>query len=132
VIHVKAVYEGVTIAQSDHTIVIEGNHYFPRESVRLEYLQPSAKHTTCPWKGQASYFTVTVNGHLARDAAWYYPDPKPGAAKIKDHLAFWRGVQVVADETGGPRRGVEQAPARASVQPSRRRLGSLLARLRMR
>jgi uncharacterized protein (DUF427 family) len=90
----KAVWEGTVIAQSDNTIVVEGNHYFPPDSVRRELLVPSSTHTVCPWKGTASYYTVEVNGKRNEDAAWYYPDPKPEAAKIKDHVAFWRGVQV--------------------------------------
>jgi uncharacterized protein (DUF427 family) len=90
----KAVWEGAVIAQSDNTIVVEGNHYFPPDSVRRELLAPSSTHTVCPWKGAASYYTVEVNGKRNVDAAWYYPDPKPDAAKIKDHVAFWRGVHV--------------------------------------
>jgi uncharacterized protein (DUF427 family) len=90
----KAVWEGAVIAQSDNTIVVEGNHYFSPDSVRRELLEPSSTHTVCPWKGTASYYTVEVNGKRNVDAAWYYPDPKPDAAKIKDHVAFWRGVQV--------------------------------------
>ncbi|HEY1690143.1 MAG TPA: DUF427 domain-containing protein [Solirubrobacteraceae bacterium] len=90
----QAVYKGVTIAESDDTVVVEGNHYFPRESVRSEYLRDSDTHTTCPWKGEASYFGVAVDDEVNEDAAWYYPDPKPAAAEIKDHVAFWRGVEV--------------------------------------
>lgn len=91
----KAVWNGVVIAESDKTIVVEGNHYFPPESVRREYLQPSDTHTTCPWKGVASYYHVVVGDQVNRDAAWYYPEPKPAASHIKDYVAFWRGVQVV-------------------------------------
>jgi uncharacterized protein (DUF427 family) len=93
----QAVYRGATIAQSDDTVVVEGNHYFPRESVRSELLQRSDTHTTCPWKGEASYFDVVVDGEVNGDAAWYYPDPKPAAAEIKDRVAFWRGVEVTGD-----------------------------------
>ncbi len=92
----KAVWKGVLLAESERTVVVEGNHYFPAESVQRERLVPSATHTTCSWKGVASYYTVSVDGHTNPDAAWYYPDPLPAAAAIKDHVAFWRGVKVVA------------------------------------
>ena len=91
---VKATWNGTVIAESDRTVVVEGNHYFPREDVKAEVLRPSGTHTTCPWKGEASYYDVVVDGEANRDAAWYYPDPKTEAADIKDHVAFWRGVQV--------------------------------------
>ncbi len=87
-------WNGVVIAESDETTVVEGNHYFPMDSVRAELLAPSSKQTMCPWKGTASYYTVTVDGHENPDAAWSYPAPKPAAAQIKDHVAFWRGVTV--------------------------------------
>lgn len=90
----RAIWNGATLAQSDHTIVVEGNHYFPPDAVRREYLSPSSTHTVCPWKGDASYYTVTVNGQENPDAAWYYPDPKPAAAELKNYVAFWHGVQV--------------------------------------
>ena len=90
----RATWNGATIAESDDTIVIEGNHYFPRDAIRQEYFQPSNTHTICPWKGEASYFNVVVNGDRNKDAAWYYPDPKPAAQEIKDYVAFWRGVKV--------------------------------------
>ena len=90
----RATWNGTTIAESDDTVVIEGNHYFPRDAVRQEYFQPSDTHTTCPWKGEASYFNVVVNGETNKDAAWYYPEPKPAAQEIKDRVAFWRGVKV--------------------------------------
>jgi uncharacterized protein (DUF427 family) len=73
---------------------VEGNIYFPPESLRWEYFQPSSTHTTCPWKGQASYYTLVVNGQENKDAAWYYPDPKPAAANIRGYVAFWKGVEV--------------------------------------
>ena len=92
----KAIWNGETIAESDNTIVVENNHYFPKESVMAEYLADSQTHTTCPWKGLASYYSLTVDGQTNKDAAWYYPDPKPAASQIKDHVAFWKGVQVVA------------------------------------
>jgi uncharacterized protein (DUF427 family) len=90
----KATWNGATIAESDDTVVVEGNHYFPREAISRQYFQPSSTHTTCPWKGEASYFDVVVNGEVNKDAAWYYPEPKPAAAEIKDRVAFWRGVKV--------------------------------------
>ncbi len=90
----KAIWNNEVIANSDDTVVIEGNHYFPPDSVRQEYLQPSNMHTTCPWKGEASYYNVVVNGDTNKDAAWYYPEPKDAAAEIKNRVAFWRGVKV--------------------------------------
>ena len=93
---VKASWNGAVLAQSDETIVVEGNHYFPPDALNREYFRESSKHTTCPWKGQASYYDVVVNGDANRDAAWYYPEPKPAAAQIKGYVAFWRGVKVAA------------------------------------
>ena len=92
----KAIWNGQTIAESDNTVVVENNHYFPKESVKAEFLADSATHTTCPWKGLASYYSLTVDGKTNADAAWYYPEPKPAASEIKDHVAFWKGVQVVS------------------------------------
>ncbi len=91
----KAIWHGVTLAESDATVVVEGNHYFPPESISSEYFSDSATHSTCPWKGEASYKTVEVAGEANADAAWYYPAPKEAAAEIKDHYAFWKGVEVV-------------------------------------
>jgi uncharacterized protein (DUF427 family) len=90
----KATWNGVTLAESDETVIVEGNHYFPAESVNAEYFVDSDTHTTCPWKGLASYKSVQVGGEVNRDAAWYYPDPKDAAAEIKDRFAFWNGVQI--------------------------------------
>ncbi len=90
----RAIWNGVVIAESDETIVVEGNHYFPRDSVVTQYLAENSKHSRCPWKGKASYFDVVVDGETNSGAAWYYPEPKPAAADIKDHVAFWRGVSV--------------------------------------
>jgi uncharacterized protein (DUF427 family) len=87
-------WNGEVIAESDNTTVVEGNHYFPVDSVRQEFLTPSDTHTVCPWKGTASYYTLVVDGTRNPDAAWYYPDPMPAAENIKDHVAFWRGVEV--------------------------------------
>ena len=91
----KAEWNGAVIAESDGTVVIEGNHYFSPGSVSQEYLRPSSTTSVCPWKGTAHYYNVVVEGEENRDAAWYYPDPKEAAAQIKDHVAFWRGVGVV-------------------------------------
>lgn len=91
---VQATFNGSVIAESEHTKQLEGNHYFPLSDVKKEFLQDSNTHTSCPWKGVASYYTVAVDGDEAADAAWYYPEPKDAAAAIKDHVAFWRGVEV--------------------------------------
>ncbi|WP_300304210.1 DUF427 domain-containing protein [Ferrovibrio sp.] len=91
---VKATWNDAVIAESDETIVVEGNHYFPAAAVRPEYLKPSDTTTVCSWKGTARYYTLSVNGQENRDAAWYYPDPKDAAKNIKDRIAFWRGVRV--------------------------------------
>lgn len=90
----KAIWKGVVIAESDHTVIVEGNHYFPRYALKDEYFDDSATHTVCPWKGTASYFDVVVDGQRNKDAAWYYPTPSSLAEGIKDHVAFWRGVKV--------------------------------------
>ena len=90
----KASWNGTTLAESEDTVIVEGNHYFPEASLNRDYLQPSDTHSTCPWKGTASYYNVVVDGQTNRDAAWYYPDPKPEAANIKGRVAFWKGVKV--------------------------------------
>ena len=90
----KAIWNGKVIAESDTYETVEGNVYFPPGAVKSEHFKPSDTHTVCPWKGTASYYTVSVDGQENRDAAWFYPDPKPAAANIKDHVAFWRGVTV--------------------------------------
>ena len=91
---VRAEWNGTVLAECDDTVLVEGNHYFPPEAVRWEYLADSGTHTFCFWKGRASYYTVTVEGVTNPDAAWYYPRPSPLATKIKNHVAFWRGVDV--------------------------------------
>jgi uncharacterized protein (DUF427 family) len=91
---VKAVWNGATIAESDDTVVVEGNHYFPAAAVDPAVLRGSDTHTLCPWKGTASYYTLAVNGAENKDAAWYYHDPRPAAAEIKGRIAFWKGVEV--------------------------------------
>ncbi|HYG48142.1 MAG TPA: DUF427 domain-containing protein [Allosphingosinicella sp.] len=91
---VKAIWNGATIAESDDTVIVEGNHYFPPEAVDFSLLRPSESTTRCPWKGIARYHHVVVRGAENLDAAWYYPDPKPAAAGIRDRIAFWKGVEV--------------------------------------
>lgn len=90
----KAIWNGQTIAESNDTVVVENNHYFPKDSVNADYLTDSNTHTTCPWKGLASYYSLNVDGKTNADAAWFYPEPKEAASNIKDHVAFWKGVQV--------------------------------------
>ena len=90
----KATWNGVVLAESNNTEVVEGNQYFPADSVKREYFKESNTHSTCPWKGLASYYTIEVNGQENKDAAWYYPEPKDAAKQIKDHVAFWKGVEV--------------------------------------
>ncbi len=90
----RAVWNGAVIADSDETVVVEGNHYFPKDSVNFDYLTESPRQTTCPWKGVAGYYDIVVGSEVNRAAAWYYADPSRAAANIKDHVAFWRGVEV--------------------------------------
>ncbi len=92
----KATWNGVTIAESSDTVLVEGNHYFPAESLNRDYITFSNHHSTCPWKGKASYYSLLVEGEMNTDAAWYYPDPKPEAEEIRDRIAFWKGVTVAA------------------------------------
>jgi uncharacterized protein (DUF427 family) len=89
-----ATWNGAVIAQSDETIMVEGNHYFPPESVNAGLLHASSNHTRCPWKGTADYYDVVVDGNVNEGAAWFYPSPKPAASDIKNYVAFWRGVSV--------------------------------------
>lgn len=90
----RATWHGATIAESADTLVVEGNHYFPLTDVRSENLRPSDSHTTCHWKGVASYYDVVVGDQVNRDAAWYYPDPSSLAERVKDRVAFWHGVKI--------------------------------------
>jgi len=90
----KAIWNNTVLAESDRCEMVEGNHYFPAEAVKRDYLKPSATHTECPWKGTASYYHVEVGGQRNPDAAWYYPEPRAAARNIKDHVAFWKGVKV--------------------------------------
>lgn len=92
-----ATWNGTVIARSDDTVVVEGNHYFPIESVDETLLRPSDTTTVCPWKGTANYWSIEVDGQVNPDAVWIYRDPKPAAAEIADRVAFWRGVTVTAD-----------------------------------
>jgi uncharacterized protein (DUF427 family) len=92
----RATWNGTVLAESDKTVVVEGNHYFPPESLQQEYFKPSQTHTVCSWKGEASYYNVEVNGQVNPDAAWYYPSPKEAASQIKGYIAFWKGVRVEA------------------------------------
>jgi uncharacterized protein (DUF427 family) len=90
----KAIWNETVLAESDDTILVEGNHYFPAESIDKQYFQPSQTHSVCGWKGTASYYDVVVNGDTNKDAAWYYPDCKPDAKNIEGRVAFWKGVKV--------------------------------------
>ncbi len=90
----KAYWNDEIIAESDKTIVIENNHYFPPESIKSQFFKKSKNHTHCPWKGDASYYSVEVNGKQDLDAAWFYPEPKKPAESIKDYVAFWKGVKI--------------------------------------
>ena len=90
----RAIWNGKVIAETERFETVEGNIYFPPQSVKREYFKPSETRTICPWKGTAHYYTVVVDGKENRDAAWYYPQPKPAAANIRDYVAFWRGVEI--------------------------------------
>ncbi len=90
----KAIWNGKVIAESDETRVVEGNHYFPAASINNDNFKSSQLISTCPWKGEASYYSIEVDGSINEDAAWFYPSPKDAAAEIKDHVAFWKGVEI--------------------------------------
>ena len=90
----KAIWNGTVIAESDDTVVVEGNHYFPASSLNREYVLESNHRSTCPWKGQARYYSLLVDGDLNPDAVWYYPEPREGAEMVRDRVAFWKGVRV--------------------------------------
>ena len=92
----KAIWNDTVIAESDDTVVVEGNHYFPESALKREYVTFSNHKTTCAWKGQASYYSLIVNGEMNADAVWYYLDPKPEASMVKDRVAFWKGVKVIS------------------------------------
>jgi len=91
----KAIWHGAVLAESDETIVVEGNHYFPESSINKEYFRESETHTVCGWKGTASYYDVAVGGATNKDAAWFYPTPKDAAKEIENYVAFWKGVEVM-------------------------------------
>jgi uncharacterized protein (DUF427 family) len=90
----RAVWHDTVLAESDDTVVVEGNHYFPPDAIRVEHFRPSDTHTTCPWKGEASYYDVLVGADVNKDAAWYYPEPKDAAKEIEGRVAFWKGVKI--------------------------------------
>ena len=90
----KAIWNGIVLAESDHTEIVEGNHYFPPESINREYFRDSDRHTTCPWKGLASYYDIAAGDQSIKNAAWYYPDPKSAAANIRNHVAFYSMVKI--------------------------------------
>jgi len=92
----KATWNNQVIAESDKTIVVENNHYFPAESLKKELFKPSSTHSSCPWKGSASYYSISVDGKTNTDAAWFYPEPKDAAKQIKGYVAFWKGVKIEA------------------------------------
>ena len=94
VIMTKAMWEGAVLAESDATVEVEGNEYFPPDAIRKEYFKVSEAHSVCPWKGTASYYDLEVKGQRNAGAAWYYPEPKPAAKQIKGYVAFWKGVKV--------------------------------------
>ena len=91
----KAIWNNQVLAESDQTVVVENNHYFPESSLNKEFFVPSDTTTRCPWKGEANYYSIVVNGQENKDAAWYYAQPKEAAKEIKGHVAFWRGVKIV-------------------------------------
>ena len=92
----KAIWNDVVIAESNETVIVEGNHYFPKESVKWDFFKPNHSHTTCPWKGVASYYDIEIKGEVVPAAAWYYPEPKPAASMVKNRIAFWKGVIIKA------------------------------------
>ncbi len=122
----RATWNGTVIAESDDTVVVEGNHYFPRDAVKDELLVPSDKHTICSWKGEASYYSIQVGDDINGDAAWFYPDPMDAAAEIKDRVAFWRGVKVEAEPVAARQ---TEVPEGASCDPPQVGLGARLRRL---
>ncbi len=92
----QAIWNGEVIAQSDDTVIVEGNHYFPADAVNMKFLRPSSTHTVCPWKGEASYYTIEADGKINPDAAWYYPQTRQAAMNIRGRIAFWKGVELRA------------------------------------
>ncbi len=92
----KAIWNGAVLAESDETVVVDGNHYFPADAINKEFFRQSETHTVCPWKGTASYYDVVAGGETNKDAAWFYPSPKTEAKEIENYVAFWKGVEVIA------------------------------------
>jgi len=90
----QAIWNGAVLAESNDTVVVEGNHYFPPAALRADFFKPSDKHTVCPWKGTASYYDIDVDGKVNKDAAWFYPEPLPAASNVRAYVAFWKGVEV--------------------------------------
>lgn len=124
----RAVWNGAVLAESSQTVKLEGNHYFPPESLNREYFTESSTTSTCPWKGHARYYDVTVEGKTNPAAAWHYPDPRPAARQIKDHVASWHGVRVeraAADQAADDRSGLAGRPGAmfAASRAERRRPG---------
>ncbi len=107
----KAIWNGVVVAESEKTVVVEDTHYFPMDSIQRHYFKSSGTSTSCSTKGQASYYHLEVNGRINMDAAWYYPQPRAAVSQIKDHVAFWKGVEIEVD-------GQVQAPAPAETPPA--------------
>ncbi len=103
---VRAIWNGATLAESETTEVVDGNHYFPAQSVAPEYLAPADRTSVCPWKGTAGYYDIVVDGSVNPAAAWVYPAPKPAARRIGGHVAFWKGVEVTDDAPTAERRGL--------------------------
>jgi uncharacterized protein (DUF427 family) len=94
--YMKAIWNGATLAESDETVVVDGNHYFPADAINKEFFRQSETHTVCGWKGTASYYDVVAGGETNKDAAWFYPSPKTEAKEIENYVAFWKGVEVLA------------------------------------
>lgn len=90
----QAIWNGAVLAESNDTVVVEGNHYFPPAALRADFFKPSDKHTVCPWKGTASYYDIEVDGKVNKDAAWFYPEPSSAASNVRAYVAFWKGVEV--------------------------------------
>ncbi|GAC1521097.1 MAG: DUF427 domain-containing protein [Chloroflexota bacterium] len=112
----KAVWNGVTLAESEDTVVVERNHYFPAESLNQEHFTESSHRTVCPWKGLANYYSIKVGDAVNKDAAWYYPDPSAAAEQIRDYVAFWKGVKVMPS-------GADPAASKSQSSWWRRALG---------
>lgn len=95
---IKAMWNGQIIAESEHTEIVDRNHYFPMDSINKEFFKKTSHNTTCPWKGEAAYYNVVVKGKINENAAWYYPNPSEAAKNIKNYVAFWRGIEIIEPE----------------------------------